>query len=140
MGVTWAGEAKREAPAQAELRPTCAAASRGSFGVALNVGAIVAAPAVIPAKIGVIGHIIVVGSRVRIWVWVRIRVGGLIGALIHLSAVFIPLVGVVRIPLIVIVIDNFGVLGGCGPPNSPPDGETAPENGPGLWPSKPSIP
>lgn len=72
----------------------------------LDVGAIVAAPAIVSAKIGVIRHIVVTGSRVGVWIRVRIRVGGLIGVpLIHLAAVFISLV--------VIVVSDFRVLCGC---------------------------
>ena len=37
----------------------------------LDVGAIVAAPAIVAAKIGVIRHIVVTGSRVGIWMTCR---------------------------------------------------------------------
>ena len=72
----------------------------------LDVGVVVAA-AIVSTKIRVIGDVVVIGSRVGVGVWVRIRVGGLIGVtLIHLATVFVPLV--------VIVIDDFRVLCGCG--------------------------
>lgn len=72
----------------------------------LDVGAIVAAPAIVAAKIGVIRCIVVTGSRVGVWIRIRIVVGGLIDvALIPLGAVFVPLV--------VVVVDDFRVLCWC---------------------------
>ena len=77
------------------------------FKFRLDVGAIVAAGAVVSAEVRVIG-IVAARCRIGIWIWIRIRirVGGLIRrTLVNLPTVFIPLV--------VIIVDDLRVFHGC---------------------------